>query len=236
MKPREQMERAANPHVVSDAVLLAILLKTGVAGCDVMELSIRLLEVFGSLRELMSADWRMLEERIRRHNVTHPDRAIRGVGHVKCLELAAAFELGYRRSRLTIDELLVLNVTTAAEAALVFRSSAVPEDSQENLYVLPLDGRRHPLSGPVCISRGTDRSTPVCVRDVFREAVRWGAPALIVAHNHPGGSLEPSKEDVSVTEALVAASRLLDVQVLDHLVFSGEKYFSFAEHFPRMMI
>lgn len=229
VKPREQMELAPNPHDVSDEALLAVLLKTGAVGCDVMELSRRLLAAFGSLRELMSSDWRMLEERIRAYNRGNPKRPILGVGHVKCLELAAAFELGYRRSRLTVDELFDLQLSSAEDAARVFRSFSIPEDRQENLFVLPLDARRHPISCPVRVSRGTERSTPVCVRDVFREAVRWGAPAVVVAHNHPGGNTEPSQEDVIVTQALVAASELIGIQVLDHLVFDGENFVSMSE-------
>ena len=105
LKPREMMERAVTPDEISSEALLAILLKTGAPGCDVMELARRLLSVFGSLNELLTSDWRTLEERIGRHNADYPNRLIRGIGHVKCLELAAAFALGARALRLSPEEL-----------------------------------------------------------------------------------------------------------------------------------
>ena len=98
LTPREMRERAARPADLPPEALIAILLKTGAAGCHVVELSRRLLSAFGGLRELLKSDWRMLEERIAEHNRTCPDRPILGIGHVKCLELAAAFELGDQQS------------------------------------------------------------------------------------------------------------------------------------------
>ena len=105
LMPRELMERAADPALVPDEALVAVLLKTGVHGLNVIELSRRLIEAFGSMKSLVSGDWRTLEERIKDWNKTHPDRPIKGLGHVKCLELSAAFEMGRRWSRLTPDEL-----------------------------------------------------------------------------------------------------------------------------------
>ncbi len=90
--PRDLMERAADPSTIPDEALLSIVLKTGAAGCDVRELSRRLLDAFGSLNKLISSDWRDIEERIKKHNKDYPDRPILGIGRVKCLELAAAFE------------------------------------------------------------------------------------------------------------------------------------------------
>ena len=88
LMPRELMERAADPALVPDEALVAVLLKTGAHGLNVIELSRRLIEVFGSMKSLVSADWRALEERIKVWNETHPDRPIKGLGHVKCLENA----------------------------------------------------------------------------------------------------------------------------------------------------
>ena len=109
--PRELMERAADPALVPDEALVAVLLKTGAHGLNVIELSRRLIEAFGSMKSLVSADWRALEARIKDWNKTHPDRPIKGLGHVKCLELSAAFEMGRRWSRLAPDELKAHKVT-----------------------------------------------------------------------------------------------------------------------------
>ena len=97
--PREQMERAASPHSVPPEAILAILLRTGSAGCDVMELSRRLIAAFGAIQRLVTSDWRTIEARIEKYNAEHKEKPILGLGHVKCLELAAAFELGYRAAR-----------------------------------------------------------------------------------------------------------------------------------------
>ena len=93
LKPREQLRRAASPRDVSEESLLAILLKTGANGCDVVELARRLLKAFGSLHALVRADGRRLERTIKDYNRSHPEKRILGIGPVKALELTAAFEL-----------------------------------------------------------------------------------------------------------------------------------------------
>ena len=145
LKPREMMERAVTPDEISSEALLAILLKTGAPGCDVLELARRLLSAFGSLNELLTSDWRTLEERIGRHNADYPSRPIRGIGHVKCLELAAAFALGARALRLSPEELKRKVVRTAADGVAIFRAVLNLEEQQENFFVLPLDTHFHPL-------------------------------------------------------------------------------------------
>lgn len=124
--PREQMEVAPDSTHLSDAALLAILLKTGAPGLNVMELSELVLEVFGSLKNLVSGDWRFLEARINDWNATHPDRQIKGVGHVKCLELAAAFEIARRWDRLSVADIKKVHVDSPEKAYAVFRSAFIP--------------------------------------------------------------------------------------------------------------
>ena len=93
LKPREQMRAASDLRTMPSESLLAILLKTGAPGCDVVELARRLISAYGSLHNLVRADWRSLGEKIRRHNRDWPQRKILGIGDVKQMELAAAFEL-----------------------------------------------------------------------------------------------------------------------------------------------
>lgn len=215
------MERAATSDEVASEALLAVLLKTGAPGCDVMELSRRLLSAFGSLKALLTSDWRALEERIRRHNADYPSRPISGIGHVKCLELAAAFALGTRALRLTPEELKQKAIHTAAAAAEVFRTVLGPEEQQENFFVLPFDTHFHPLSEPLRVTRGTRDATDVHVREVFREAIRWNARGVVVAHNHPTGDPTPSREDLSLTRRLVKTAKVLGIEFMDHLVLGG---------------
>lgn len=221
LKPRELMERAADPALIADEALVAILLKTGAPGLNVIELSRRLIEVFGSMKSLVSADWRTLEERIKSWNKSHSDRAIKGVGHVKCLELAAAFEMGRRWSRLTPEEIRVTKVTSPETAYEVFKGVHSPGDDKENLYVLLLDTKSRPICEPLRLSRGTHDSAPAFARDVFKEALKWGAHAVMVAHNHPTGDPTPSAADLDFTRQLIDLGRLAGIPVRDHLVLGA---------------
>ena len=226
LMPRELMERAADPALVPDEALLAVLLKTGVQGLNVIELSRRLIEAFGSMKELVSGDWRTLEERIKTWNKTRPDRPIKGLGHVKCLELAAAFEMGRRWSRLSPEELKTTKITDSNSAYQIFKTVLTPGDDKENLYVLLLNNKNCPICEPLRISRGTADSAPAYARDVFKEALKWGAIALMVAHNHPSGDPMPSKADIKFTEQLIELSKIAQMRLLDHLVIGEREYIS----------
>ena len=134
------MERAADPAHVPDEALVAVLLKTGAHGLNVIDLSRRLIEAFGSMKSLVTSDWRALESRIKVWNETHPDRTIKGVGHVKCLELAAAFEMGRRWMRLAPEEIRNHRVTSTAAAYEVFKTVFTPGDEDvdiRGIFVVP---------------------------------------------------------------------------------------------------
>ena len=221
IKPREQMERAASAHDVPDEAILAILLKTGTVGCDVVEQARRLLRAFGGIQGLVSSDWRSLERRIAKYNADHPQEQIKGLGHVKCLELAAAFELGFRGVRVKPEEVRLMCVRTAADAYRLFKSFALSNAEQENFLVVPIDALQHPLCEPTVLFRGTVDCAPVYAREVFRDAVRWGAKSVVVAHNHPSGDPTPSEDDIAITKELVAAGELLGVKLQDHLVIGS---------------
>ena len=221
LMPREKMMRAADPNSVDDVALLAVLLKTGTNGCDVVELSRRLIDAFGSLKGLVDSDWRRLESRIAEYNKAHPEKPIKGIGRVKCLELSAAFELGRRGARLTHQELSLKCVRNAKDAYALFREIVAAAESQETLYVLPLDAKHRPMCEPFKVSLGTADYTPVVARDVFRKAISWGAQSVVVAHNHPSGDPAPSSEDIEVTKKLIEASKLIDVRLLDHIVLGS---------------
>lgn len=220
-KPREQMERDADAHGMRDEDLLAILLKTGARGCDVRELSRRLIRLYGSLQNLVSADWRSLEERIRRHNASYPAKPILGIGRVKCLELGAVFEIVHRAMRASKEEVTKSTIASAEDAYAAFRSVMDENEKRECFYVLPLNIKRQPVSEPVRVSVGGLASAPAAAREVFRDAIRWGAAAIIVAHNHPSGNPAPSEEDFVVTRTLKNAAKLLGISLLDHLVLGA---------------
>lgn len=216
--PRDLMERAADPSAIPDEALLSIILKTGAAGCDVRELSRRLLDAFGSLNKLISSDWRDIEERIKKHNKDYPNRPILGIGRVKCLELAAAFEMGRRANRMSPEEIRSTSVITPDDGFRLFKAVIRPGEEKESMFVLLLDVKNHPLSEPIRISIGSDDYAPACVRDIFKEAVRWGAKSIVLAHNHPSGDPTPSCGDIELTKRAIEAAKLFDINVVDHLV------------------
>ena len=221
LKPRERLMRAASVDEVSDESLLAILLKTGAQGCDVIELSRRLISVFGSLKNLVNSDWRQIRERISAHNAGAPSCPIKGIGLVKCLELAAAFELGRRGGRLTHQDLSKIQIRTSEDAYRVFRNALPTAGETESVYVLPLDSRNRPICLPIRISDGSVGSSAIVPSVVFREAVRWSARSIVVAHNHPSGDPTPSAVDINATRTLREAAQTLGVRLLDHLVLGS---------------
>lgn len=227
--PREQMERAASPHDLKDEAVLAILLKTGAPGCDVLELARRLIRAFGCIQDLVEADWRTLLAKIADYNKRNPDEPIKGIGKVKALELAAAFELGYRRLRVKPSDLKAMRIGNAEEAYRVFKFIAQEGDSVENFWVLPLNVQRHPLCEPIRIARGTANSSGIMPRDVFREAIRWNAHCIVVAHNHPNGDPAPSDDDIETTRSLMSLSKGLGIPLIDHLVIATTGYVSIRE-------
>lgn len=227
--PREQLRRAPNPRLVSDEDLIAVLLRTGSHGCDVKELARRLIGVFGSLKALITSDWRTIEHRVKEHNRQHPDKKIKGFGPVKCLELSAAFELGYRRQRLSPDDIHGAKVRTAEDAYRIFRAYFAADDEQENVFVLPLDADKRPICEPFLVSRGTTDGTVMHPREIFKHAIRWGANSIVVAHNHPCGNPTPGPKDIERTKELLAVADIVGVRLFDHIVLGGDKYISIRE-------
>lgn len=227
-KPRERIEEAGSASVASAAELLAIIIKTGTAGCDVMELSRRLIDAFGSVEALVKTDLNTLRSGIQAYNEKHPDRKVAGLGRVKILQLAAAFELARRgyavRSR-TADE-----ISSSVAAAALIRSVMGANEEREKFWVLPLDTGRRPLSEPQMISVGTLNGVSVHPRDVFSIAVRWNAHSIVVAHNHPSGSCLPSKRDKELTWGFYGAGKMMGIPLIDHIIVTEKSHYSFADN------
>lgn len=99
----------------------------------------------------------------------------------------------------------------------------------EEFWILALHGNKR-LIGRECVFRGTVDACPVYTRDVFRAACRWNAAGLIIAHNHPSGEALPSQADIEITRQLVVAGKILGIQLVDHLVIAGGRFWSFADH------
>ena len=234
LKPREQLRDHVKATDMKPEALLAILLKTGTADCHVLETARRLLDAFGSTGELVKSDWRTLQERIRIYNEAHPKRKIKGVGEVKMLELAAAFELVRRGlEEAERHDIRTTVVKTPDIAARIFRAALLPGEEKESVFVLPLDAKLHPLcTEPVRVTHGSSDHAPFYIREIFRDAMRWGAGAIIVAHNHPSGDPTPSAEDLDLTRQMVAAGRIVEIAVQDHLVLGRHRVVSLHATHP----
>jgi len=199
-RPRERLQRLGPGALRSDE-LLAILLRTGSAREDVLSLAQRLLLERGGLRGLAGADLATLAE-------------APGLGPAKATTIAAAFELG-RRAALEGDR--VLPEAGTPEAMVRLLQPEMELLPQEEIRVLILDARLRVLAAPT-LYRGTITAAPARVAEVFREAVRRGAAKVAVAHNHPSGDPTPSGQDIAFTRELVRAGKLMDIEVIDHVI------------------
>ncbi len=210
-RPRERLA-SLGPQALSNAELLAILLRVGVTGENAVQVGQRLLQKFSGLTGIHRAPF---EELMNQH----------GIGEAKAAQIKAAIELGRRLTLEAPEERSTINSPADAAALVQFEMSAL---EQEHLRVILLDTRNHVLD-IVEVYHGSVNSSQVRVGEIFKAAVRRGAPALIVVHNHPSGDPTPSPDDVAVTRAFVQAGKLLDVDVLDHLVIGQGKYVSLKE-------
>jgi DNA repair protein RadC len=146
----------------------------------------------------------------------------KGLGRAKTAQIKAAIELGRRISLPTTDERPIIHSPLEAAELVRYEMSAL---EQEELRVLLLDTRNH-VQKTVVVYRGSLNMSWIRIGEVFRDAVRLNAAAVIVVHNHPSGDPTPSPEDIAVTRAIVQAGRLLDIDVLDHLVIAGSGFSS----------
>ena len=141
---------------------------------------------------------------------------------VKAMELAAAFELGRRGAKLSAGdyEKPVENARDVFEHIRVLGVS----DMQEHFFALYLDPKKRLLCPPKVVTTGLVNASMLHARELFREAIQWGATSLYVAHNHPSGDATPSKEDIAITATLMDASKILGIPLRDHVVVGTENY------------
>jgi DNA repair protein RadC len=214
-RPREKLA-AHGASALTDPELIAILLRTGVTGKNVVDLARELLAVYGSLRELSRCSVDELSK-------------IRGVGPAKALHLVAAFGLGQRLAHETlskqkIDSPELVNELVGAEMRML---------RKESLRVILLD-TRYRLIRTQEVSLGSGNESIAHPREVFHPAVVSSAYAVIVVHNHPSGDASPSQADHSLTRRLAEAAELMQIKLLDHIIIGAPAdgnpgYFSFKE-------
>ncbi len=210
-RPRERLLHYG-PTALSNAELLAILLRVGAPGENVVALSTRLLKDFGGLSGLAKAGVGDLTE-------------VRGISTAKIAQLKAALELGRRLLLSSPDARPQITSPTDAANLLMLEMSGL---EQENLRTLLLDTKNRVLKSHT-VYVGNVNASIIRISEVFREAVKENATAIIVAHNHPSGDPTPSPEDVQVTRSIVEAGILLSIEVLDHLVIGHHCFVSMKE-------
>lgn len=205
-RPRELFERLG-PEGMTDQQLLALILRSGVKGRSVMDLADGLLAEYGSLQGLAE--------------VSASDLAsIKGMGPVRSQVVKSALELARRLAVTAIPAMPM--VRTPDEAANLLRHEAKVQDV-ECFWVLLLD-RKYRLRRPaIRISLGIADASLVHPREVFKEAIRSSSAAVVLAHNHPSGDPTPSAEDIRITRQLIEAGKVVDIEILDHVILGRNR-------------
>lgn len=212
-RPREKL-LLKGAQSLSDAELLAILLRTGTKEDSVIRVAEKLLAVYkneslGEFANLSVNDF----------------SKIKGIGKVKAITVLAALELGKRLAEAPSIERK--KITSPQDVVNVFMPRFRYE-KKEHFIVVLLDTKNHILATPV-VSVGCLNSSIVHPREVFREAIVHFAAAMILVHNHPSGDPMPSKEDIHVTHKLIEAGNLMDIKVIDHIIIGDNCYISLKE-------
>ena len=211
LMPREKMLKFGI-SALTDVELLALFLRTGTRGKDVLTLAKEMLENFGSLYGLLTSEYEQFS-------------CVHGIGVAKFAQLKGIAELARR----------YYNVRMRAESPLLspemtreFLQSQLTGEEREIFMVIFLDSQHRVITHSRLFS-GTLNHVEVHPREIIREAIKINASALILAHNHPSGCAEPSKADKLITERIIKSCQFMDLRVLDHIVIGRGEYVSFAE-------
>lgn len=210
-RPRERLAQYG-PERLSNEELLAILLRVGVEGENALQMASRILRENNSLVGLYRTGY---PELCNQH----------GIGPAKAAQLLAAMELGKRIALAAREN--QGKVTGPADVYNALQYDMLALD-QEELWVLLLDTRNNIIQKDQ-VYRGSVNSSQVRISEIFKGAIRRNATSIIIAHNHPSGDPSPSPEDIALTKAVIQAGRLLDIEVLDHIVVGHQKYASLKE-------
>ncbi len=203
-RPREKMEKYG-PGKLTNAELLAILLRTGTKDLNVLKLSQKILQKFGNEKFI---------------DITIDElKTIHGLGTAKACEIIACFELG-RRILKDKKSSILLSPKDVWERMEDIRGS-----KKEHFVAFYLDSRNQEIQREI-ISVGTLNESLVHPREVFEGAIKHNAAGIILAHNHPSGDLEPSEADIEITKKLIHAGKILDIEIIDHIIITKDSSIS----------
>jgi len=210
-RPREKLLKYGE-YVLSNAELLAILIRTGTTGKSAVDLGRELLNKFKSLRSMSGVEISEFKE-------------ISGLKEAKIAQLKAAIELG---RRMMSEEKAFHGVVKSSADVVDFLMPLMRDLKKELFKILLLDKGNH-VSEVIDIDLGTvDRVNP-SVRDILMTALKYQSPSMILAHNHPSGDTQPSNADKRLTKNLVKAALVMELRIFDHVIIGENSYFSFAD-------
>jgi DNA repair protein RadC len=210
-RPRERLIKYGAENL-SDAQLLAIILRTGGAGKGVVALGMELLDRFKGLKEIDCASIADLS-------------SVKGIGTAKIAQLKAAFALGKRLMSESHDGDATFSSSRAVHSYFAPRL----KNLKKEIFLSLLLDTKNRLIREVRVTEGTLTNSLIHPREAFREAIRESAAAVIFVHNHPSGDPEPSRDDLAVTERLKATGDIVGINVLDHVIVGDGKYVSLRE-------
>jgi len=211
-RPREKLIRQGK-NVLSDAELIAILLRSGTSTHSAVDLAKILLA--GAQNNLIELSKLGLPDLI----------SIKGIGEAKALSVIAALELGRRRRG---ADVLVKSKVNASKDAFELIQVELAEMPHEEFWIIMLS-RSNQLIRKIAVSKGGMAGTVVDPKKIFKTALQHSAASIILCHNHPSGSVQPSEADIKITKKIREGGALLDIAVLDHIIVGEERYFSFAD-------
>lgn len=210
-RPRELLLEKG-PDYVTDAGLIAILLRSGTRGKDAVSFARELIERFGGLRGLLNAKRSDLEK-------------IKGLGQAKIAQLISSIEITKRQLK---EEIIGKSCIANKKNVMDYLSLSMRDLKEEFFKVLYLN-KASIIISMEDLAKGTVDQSSIYPREVIKRALEIGASALIFIHNHPSGSLKPSQFDIDVTKRLIAACRSVDIEPLDHIILSPHGHVSLKD-------
>jgi DNA repair protein RadC len=210
LRPYERAE-ALGEERLSDAELLAVLIRTGTRENTALDVAGKLLVGFGGLRGIGEASLERLSE-------------VSGVGKVKAIAIRSAFELGKRA--ILESRMKKAQITRTEQVADLYMAEM--RSSQEQFRVVLLDTRSRIIRDET-VALGSSNRAIVDPKEVFRAAIAGKAETVILMHNHPTGDCSPSRDDYLMTKRLISAGKIIGIEVVDHLIFGDNVYYSFFD-------
>jgi len=209
-RPREKLITKGSQNL-KDEELLAILLGTGIKGKNVVEVSRQILKKY-SKKRLLQLDYKELSK-------------VKGVGSAKACTILASQELIKRALKIQDETLPIIDSVKDVVAQAVY----LRDKTREHLMTIYLNARNEMVWKKQSMFIGTLNANLVHPREIFKEALEHNAASVILVHNHPSGDSEPSQDDIDITKRIVEAGKIMGIDVLDHIIMTKTKVFSFKE-------